>query len=242
MRRLAVASLVLASQAGATGLMYFSCPGCIERHRVNAACEWDGDAAYPLDLERSSHRQHLSHDAQLAEDLAIRYADAEYRRRSGYEGHGGLIANGEFRNECMRRLVAAITNNHRVAIEDVRVARGQRNAMFDAGVALLFLPAYLLIAAGCCVALCGRFSADPSSVLVASVAVSSLAVSFIGVQLLELWLAVWEAIRVGNQHLSTFRAATWNRWSQTHHLAEFVAGVALFWVVASVTALHDGRR
>ena len=217
MKRVGAPSVIgtIVTVVGAAG-MYFSCPGCIERERANAACQWRGDAAFHLDLGRPSDRQHLAHDAQLAEDLAIRYADAEYRRLYGYEAHGGLIDHGEFRNGCMARLVASIEENHDVTTEDIRVARGWRNAMFDIGVALLFLPVYSLFAGGFCAALRRRFSSDQRRVIAVATVLASLAASVIGVQLLELWLAVWEAIRVGNGHMSTFRAATWNRWTQNH--------------------------
>ena len=214
--------------------MYLRCPGCLQRGRVNAACEWRHDPAVPLDLARSLDRKHLVYDAQLAEDLAIRYADAEYRRRSGYDGHGGLIGDGNFRSRCMARLVDAIERNHAVTPDDIRVARGQRNATFDVGVAVLFLPLYFAIGAWCWIAIRRRFSSDSPAVVVAATGVASLAVSFMGVQLLELWLGVWESIRVGNGHISVFRAATWNRWNQTHHGLEFAAGAALFLFVSAL--------
>jgi hypothetical protein len=71
-------------------------------------------------------------------------------------------------------------------------------------------------------------------VVVGSTRLASLAGSFIGMQCFELWLAVWEAIRVGNGHLSTFRAATWNRWTQNHYALEFAAAVLLFWLVGAI--------
>jgi hypothetical protein len=65
------------------------CPGCIDRTRVNKACEWTGDTAFVIDWDAPAHREHLTRDAQLAEDLAIRRADAEFDRLYGYEAHGG---------------------------------------------------------------------------------------------------------------------------------------------------------
>jgi hypothetical protein len=49
-----------------------SCPGCIDRNRVNTACKWTGDTAFPIDPQNRVHQQHLVADAQLAEELAIR--------------------------------------------------------------------------------------------------------------------------------------------------------------------------
>ena len=60
---------------------YVTCPGCIPRDRVNTNCEWSGDSSFAFDASNAGHRQHLVEDAQLAEELGIRYADAEFARR-----------------------------------------------------------------------------------------------------------------------------------------------------------------
>ena len=98
-------------------------PGCIDRDRVNTNCEWMGDTRFPIDSRNAGHQDHLVRDAQLAEELATRYADAEHERRFGYGGHGGLVDNGRVHHDCLARLVAAIQTNHGVTSEQVRLLR-----------------------------------------------------------------------------------------------------------------------
>lgn len=105
-RLLAAAVALLAIVAGGSVATYLACPGCIPAGRVNKACEWQGDARLPLESSNATHRRHLVEDAHLAEELAISYADAEFKRRFGFEAHGGLIEGGRFRAECLSRMFA----------------------------------------------------------------------------------------------------------------------------------------
>jgi hypothetical protein len=226
--------LLLAVASGGGVVTYISCPGCIPRDRVNKTCEWTGDTTFPLESRNPAHREHLIKDAQLAEELAIRYADAEFKRRFGYEAHGGLIDNGRFRGECMSRMFAAIESTHDVTSEQVRVARGQRNRTFDLAVALLFLPLYALGATIACRWLSRRFSSTERYVGLVATGLASVAVSFLGLQCLRLWGAVWEVVRVGNGHMTSIRAASYSRWSQQYVGADFIGGIFLFWLIALI--------
>jgi hypothetical protein len=126
------------------GVTWVRCPGCLDRSRLNENCNWTGDTAFPLDPSNPTHQQRLVHDAQLAEDLATRYADAEHLRLYGFNGHGGQIEHGRLVKECATRLFATIENNHSVSGEQVQAARPVRNLAFDAGVWLSFLLLYFL--------------------------------------------------------------------------------------------------
>lgn len=53
-------------------------------------------------------------------------------------------------------------------------------------------------------------------------------------QLGAIWTAIWEAVRVGDDHLGTFRAAR-APWEQ-HLGGIFAAGVVTFWIIALVIA------
>jgi hypothetical protein len=54
-----------------TLLVSLTIVGCIRREGRNADCKW------PAEISRqSANARHLSADAEFAEDLAIRYADA----------------------------------------------------------------------------------------------------------------------------------------------------------------------
>ncbi|HEX6315734.1 MAG TPA: hypothetical protein VFZ73_12780, partial [Gemmatimonadaceae bacterium] len=69
-------------------------------------------------------------------------ADAEHGRRFGVEHHGGLLDGGRVRRECLSRMLHAIERHHGVTPEQVALARGQRNWVFDVAVSVLFLPLY----------------------------------------------------------------------------------------------------
>jgi len=232
MRPLRVAWLVgLLVMAGGVSTTYVTCPGCIDRNRVNKSCEWTGDRTFAIDPLSAGHQQHLAGDAHLAEELAIRYADFEFGRRFGVEHHGGLLESGRIRNECLSRMLGAIEANHSVTPDQVHVARGQRNWMFDAAVSLLFLPIYVLGAIAASRWVLRRFAPDERFARLAAMGMGSVAVSFLGLQCLRLWGAVWEVIRVGNGHMTSMRAASQNGWM--HHVnGQLLGAIVLFWLVA----------
>ena len=212
MRRvLALWLLVFAAAAGGAVVTYVRCPGCIARDRVNESCEWTGDARFPLEPKNAAHQEHLIEDAQLAEELGIRYADAEFGRRFGVEHHGGLLDNGRVRDECLSRMFHAIENNHEVTPDQIRVARGRRNHTYDLAVGLLFLPLYSLGATIACRWLYRRFASNERYARLVATALASIAAAFLGIHCLRLWGAVWEVIRVGNGHMTSIRAASDSR-------------------------------
>ena len=233
MRRLVAPSLLLLV-AVSSGIGFTRhCPGCIDPSRVNKGCEWTRDTAFPIDWNNPAHRQHLVADAQLAEDLAIRHADAEFNRLYGYEAHGGLIDNGRVMKDCMARLFGVIGTNHAVTPEQIASARGVRSSLFDTVVALSFLPLYVLGAMAACSRLDRRFSMEQRSVRLVAIGLTSAVAAFLGLQVGPLWGSVWEAVRVRNGHMSPFRSAIYTRWTHDHVGAIFVGGMVIFWLVAS---------
>jgi hypothetical protein len=235
MRRvLALWLLVFAVASGGAVVTYMRCPGCIARDRVNRSCEWTGDTRFSVDPQNPAHQAHLIEDAQLAEELGIRYADAEHGRRFGVEHHGGLLDDGRVRRDCLSRMFHAIENHHDVSADDINVARGQRNPAFDLAVALLFIPLYSLGATIACRWLSRRFSTTERYVGLVATGLASVAVSVLGLQCLRLWGAVWEVIRVGNGHMTSIRAASYSRWNQQYVGADFIGGIVLFWLIALI--------
>jgi hypothetical protein len=222
--------LLLVGMSGGIGSIYRGCPGCIERDRANSTCQWTGDTKFPFDSQNPADQQHLIKDAQLAEDLAVRYADTEHKRLSGYQGHGGLIDNGRVVKDCMTRLFTTIEHDHSATFEQIQVARGQRNRTFDVAVGLLFLPLYSFGAIAACRRVWHRFSSHQRYVGLVAMALGSFAVSFLGLLLGQLWFAAWELVRIGNDHFGGNRAAR-NPWDE-HAGALFIAGVLLFWLIA----------
>ena len=93
---------------------YSTCPGCVDRTRANKDCAWTGDTAFAVDMLDVGHQRHLAADAHLAEELAVRHADLETKRRIGVEHHGGLLDDGRFRRECLDRMLQSIERSHAV--------------------------------------------------------------------------------------------------------------------------------
>jgi hypothetical protein len=120
--------LGLVAIVGGVWATYVTCPGCVDRTRINSACEWTGDTAFPIDPRNAAHQKHLVSDAHIAEELAIRHADVEFGRRFGVEHPGGLIDGGRFRGECLSRMLHAIERNHGVTSEQVHLASLIRTA------------------------------------------------------------------------------------------------------------------
>jgi hypothetical protein len=231
--------LLVVTACGAV-VTYLRCPGCIERDRVNATCEWKGDTAFPTDPQNASHQSHLVADAQLAEELAVRYADASFnrgpRRDRRFSVEHVAMGKGRVRSECLSRMFQAIETSHAVTSEQVDIARGQRNRTFDLAAGLLFLPLYSLGAAIACHRLHRRFLSDERYVRLAATGLSSVVVSSLGLQGLRLWLGVWEVVRVGNGHMGSIRAASYTRWPLHELEAQFVASMVLFWLIALVVS------
>jgi hypothetical protein len=230
-RLLATSALLLLAVAGGVGFDRH-CPSCIDRSRVNKVCAWTSDRVFPIDWNNPAHRQHLIADAQLAEDLAIRRADAEFNRLHGVEAHGGLIDGGGVVKGCMARLVSAIETNHAVTPGQIAVARGERSLLFDTAAAASFLPLFVLSAIAVCSRLSRRFSNDERSVRLVAIALTSVAAGFLGIQGGRLWGAVWEAVRVGNGHMSRFRSANYTRWTGDHSSALGAVLALTFCIVA----------
>lgn len=140
----------------------------------------------------------------------------------------------------------AIVVNHGVTGEQIRLARGERNAVYDAAVGLLFVPVYVFVVSIACRSLLRRFSADARPVQWIARVVASVCISVLGLQAFRLWGAIWEAIRVGNGHMSGMRLAPPNRWPHQYPGADFIAGVLLFWLVAvwysRTTAYEEAPR
>lgn len=230
-RRFVGRSLLVLLAASAGVIWARDCPGCIDRARVNTRCEWTG-------------RGTLLADAQLAEELAIRYADAEFNRQYGSDGHGGL--EGRTRNTCMARLVTAIEQHHGVAAAQIAEARAQRDPIFDAAAALSFVPLYVFGAAIAGRLLDRRFATERPAVKSIAAVLMSVAGSFLGLQVGQLWLGVWETVRVRNGHISVFRAASRTVWTHQHAWMLFFAGIVVCWSVVRtrrrLAALEDWIR
>ncbi len=226
-----IAALVVTSAGVWT--TYATCPGCIDRTRANSNCAWTGDTVFAVNTLDVAQRRHLVADAHLAEELAVRHADAEFGRRFGVEHHGGLLDAGQFRRECLDRMLHAVQQHHQVSSAQVARARAQRDLRFDVAVTLLFVPVYALAAIVACRWLFRRFSPEERAARWLGLTAVSVAVSLLGIQLLRLWGGVWETIRVGNGHIGTgIRSAAAARWAHELFDEQLIAALVLFWLIA----------
>ncbi len=209
---------------------FAACGGSNQR---NSDCQWPRETNISLDLHDPSRQQHLSDDALLAEDLAIRYADVHWGQRSGHFAGGDIYVAK--RDECMASLFSTIAKNHEVTVQQVRDSLARRRLSFDAVVLLSFAAVYWFVASRLARRVCRRFPVRESPAATLSfTAVTSLAVSLVGTLLGETWSFYAEGIRLGNQHLS-YRA-TRIPWV-SHRMEFFLACVFLYWLAAAVRCL-----
>jgi len=169
---------------------------CALRPGMNSTCAW------PADGTPSSETRHLVADVRIAEELAIRYADA-----------AGKL-DPEWRNRldsCTDRLFATISATHRVPVEAVTSARGRLSEPRFDPVALLPMVA-LFVAAAWTIGgwLANRFSGDEPSVRVVASSIVSLATGGVVAMLGSLGAAIVWMIQMGSTH-GSYRALrpTW---------------------------------
>ena len=203
--------------------------GCARR-RPNADCNWPSD----------NHIRSLYFDAEFAEDLAIRYADAHRGPRSGH--FEGFEVYGRTRDECMARLFAEVAAAHGVDQQQVRRALQNRPIAIDLIIALPYSLLYIFAV----IAILSRIDKEhdpdtfssPSMVMVGYVAIITSAA---GVLFGQAWSAIAESVRLGNGHLS-YRTDR-GPWVQ-HYLIVFFVALAVFWVVFVLrrNALRDAAH
>lgn len=204
-----------------------SISACGARDRVNARCEWTGDSGAALDLSRAEDWQHLVVDAQLAEDLAIRYDDA-------LEAHG---IGGPMAARCRATLGAAIRARHGVTDADVQRARAHRNPAFDRAVLASFLVLFTIGGSLACRVVCRRYVDDPPVVRVAAAALTTLAAGALAVPLSSLWITTWELVRIGNDHLASRVAKM-----PAEPLAAIGVAAVLVFSLVALTSERQARR
>ncbi|MGD1211534.1 MAG: hypothetical protein ABR973_09285 [Candidatus Acidiferrales bacterium] len=210
-------------------LLLVSLSGCARPDRYNSNCEWPGETSVSLDMSNPAQQRHLSEDAQLAEDLAIRYADSHKGIHSGhFEGEAEYART---REQCMTALFDTIGNTYGVTEGQVRDSLTHRRVDLDLLVILSFAVFYCLAASNIARRVWQRFPPEEGWIAgTVATFITSGVVSAVGVGLGEVWSGIVETIRVGNGHLS-YRA---DRIPWTHHrLGLFISGVVLFWIIAA---------
>ena len=220
MRRLIIISLPL--------LVCFA--AFAERDRRNVNCQLPQETPFSLDLRNPEHRRHLSDEALLAEDIAVRYSDSDTWKVPGQPT--GRDAYVRARYDCMATLFSAIAKNHGVSVEQVRKSIQQGRMRFDVAVLLSFAAFYFLAAYYLAQSVCRRFPFRESrlTALLCTVGASIL-VSFVGMLMLETLAFYVESFRHVSSHLSD-RA---NRipWPYIR-IPLFAGGLILFWLAAAL--------
>ena len=201
--------------------------GCVRREGRNSDCLWPEANARPLDLSRGVDDRHLREDVELAEDLAVRYMDAQRRAPSAQ-----LRPPGEVMNTCRNSLLKQVSTSHRVSPSQVVPLFGSRSLVNDLIVIVPFFLLYALAAVLLAGWLLNRY--PPEDSMAATLAMSlvcSLAFAVGGLLLGEPWSTTAESIRIGTGHLS-YRVDR-IPWVQ-HRLGFFALCVAVFWIAALV--------
>ena len=208
--------------------------GCLDRTRINARCEWSRDSTGAIDLNDRTQQLHLYKDIEIAEELAITYADTTYKERFGYYGHGGLIGNGHLRDQCMATLMSTIAATHDLSLERVEQARafGYRDVRWDIGVLLSFGCLYGLIAWTIVRRIARRFPVDEGWPAFVAPLLASVPVGTAAFGLFALWGGALEAFRIGNGHVSSYRAAK-SPWP-AHSAALVMAGIVVFLLIGGL--------
>jgi hypothetical protein len=205
---------------------------CLPQDRINTRCEWANDSAGALDLSRHVDRRHLALDANLAEDLGIRYGDT-------FRSTDGIVVGGQKRGQCTRELLALIATKHSISPQAVEAARGTRNIWFDIG--LVFIPVTIAfgIASVWIVRRIRRGLHDePGWMTMGALVFAIPIVAGLGLMAGEQyeWLVEWARLR--NAHLSyrAFRMPITN-----HALVAWIGAMILFAIVIISDARRDMR-
>ena len=212
----------------ATGYWY------VRRDGRNSDCRWPAETP-----RQAASPSHLSADAEFAEDLAIRYADTHYGRRTPnyVSGH---VYDSE-RDQCMKSLFDQIAAEHGGAVEQVFSALGHNRARIDAAANVPFGLFYLL-AAWLGVQLIWREYPPAEHGWIPGIIISllvALMMSGICVMLGEVWSLFVETYRIGNGHMS-YRAG--RLWWARHRFELFVSALGVFCLAAGIAAHRAARK
>jgi len=227
-------------------VLRLTCPGCVDQSRANTNCELTADRSFAIDVNNPAQWRHLVRDAQLAEELAVQYGDANFYRWAfpARTAASGPVQTSDTHADnvraqvaCLARLNAVIASAHAVTAEQIAVARGARSRVRDGMVLLLFVPLY----AAACGSVCRRFRnlihAEGLWPRLIARAVASVSIAPLGLNLFFLWTRIFEGGRVRNPqgHFGA-RAASLNYWSYPVVAALLIGGVVAFWIVAALSS------
>lgn len=169
--------------------------GCIDSTRVNDTCTWSDAISSRLDLTRRGDREHLRADAEIANELMVRYGDVHGPHRPDLER--------PYREQCMTAMIDSITVRH--GITRAQFAIAERDRIWWADVLLVFLPMVLFGAAGADYVtrrICRSFDPEDRAVAAIAVIVLMLLVAALTLGVTNFWSFSVEGWRLRNGHVS----------------------------------------
>jgi hypothetical protein len=200
--------------------------GCVKRDGRNSDCKWPAETVH-----HSPNARHLSADAEFAEDLAIRYADSHFGRRSPNPSE----QYGAERDRCMEALFERVAEEHAVPVEQVSDSLGRNRVSIDLAEILSFATLYVFVAVVVARMSWRRYSPEDHGWTPGMIMALFLSMAFAGAGLLlgDVWCDIAETYRIGNSHMSyRFERLLWAR----HRVEFFVGLLVVFWLAATANA------
>ncbi len=159
---------------------------------ISSNCAWIEDDHRTLNLETIADRRHLRHDAETAEDVAIRWADRHFGLTPAYEPR---------RDQCMAALFDGVARQHGVDVALVRQYSSQRDIVVDSAVFLTFSILFSFAAYIFAGRILKKFTPDEPGFWIMTVTMA-IGVSLVGLMISMLGSIVVEGVRLNSGHLS----------------------------------------
>jgi len=195
-------------------------------HRPDPHSKCDAQlGSVPLYPAQHLTARQLTHEAESAEDLAIRYADACCGPRSGH--FENMEEYDRRREECMAQFFQVVALTYGAGDAEIRTSLNRRFHELDTASMISFFLIYSWFLDALAFRILGGRdygSASTKFIIVYAAFVSGAVFVLAG----NFWCDNMEAIRLGNGHASYRDRIPWHH----HFVAEYVVGVVLFWVVA----------
>lgn len=204
--------------------------GCVRRDGRNADCRWPAETT-----AQQPTQQHLSADAEFAEELAIRYADVHHGLRTPFYISGeDYVAN---RDRCMASLFGEVAEQHNVPVETVAASLGRNRGYVDLAINVPFALLCCVVAFLVATMIWRRYPPNENGWIPGTLMslFLSLAFALVAPTVGDIWARFMETYRIGNDHLSlrTDRLP-WMR----HRFALSVAALIVF----LLSSLEAARR
>lgn len=203
---------------------------------MNDACSWTDTVTRRLDLGRRSDREHLREDAEIANELMVRFGDAHIR-------HNPQVQR-PFRDQCIGAMVDSIISRHGVTRADFHAAEQAR--IWWADLLVVFLPMGILTVAAMDFVtrrVCRNFEPDDGTIALVSIVVLTPIVALLALGTANFWSFAAEGYRLRNGHVSNraFLIPV-----VTHGWIAYAASLAVCGVTAATrfrrTRLTGGRQ